>query len=114
MKSRIRSQHKWGHEQYALMSDKGLPDSPVKQTVGEVCAFCTCRDPANSTLVDPARGHCYQRPTKPCESWAPPHKRGRPGGRLSNTWLTYPRVRDNPGKLGIIPDRPLIPGMGGG
>ena len=79
-----------------------------------LCAFCTCRDPANSTLVDPARGHCYQRPTKPCESWAPPHKRGRPGGRLSNTWLTYPRVRDNPGKLGIIPDRPLIPGMGGG
>lgn len=27
------------------------------------------------------------------------------GGRLSNTWLTYPRDGDNPGKLGIIPDR---------
>jgi hypothetical protein len=26
------------------------------------------------------------------------------GGLLSNTWTTYPRVRDNPGKLGIIPD----------
>ena len=27
------------------------------------------------------------------------------GGRLSNTWLTYPRDGDNPGKLGLIPDR---------
>jgi len=27
------------------------------------------------------------------------------GGRLSNTWLTYPRVGDNLGKLRIIPDR---------
>jgi hypothetical protein len=27
------------------------------------------------------------------------------GGRLSNTWLTYPREGDNPGKLGIIPHR---------
>ncbi len=25
--------------------------------------------------------------------------------RLSNTWLTYPRDGDNPGKLGLIPDR---------
>jgi len=28
------------------------------------------------------------------------------GGLLSNTWTTYPSVRDNPGKLGIIPDGP--------
>ena len=27
------------------------------------------------------------------------------GARLSNTWLTYPRDGDNPGKLGLIPDR---------
>ena len=26
------------------------------------------------------------------------------GGRVSNTWVTYPEVRDNPGKLGLIPD----------
>jgi len=29
----------------------------------------------------------------------------RRGGRLSNTWLTYPRDGDSPGKLGLIPDR---------
>ncbi len=33
-----------------------------------------------------------------------PRTRGR-GGRLSNTWPTYPRDGDNPGKLGLIPDR---------
>ena len=27
------------------------------------------------------------------------------GGRLSSTWLTYPREGDNPGKLGLIPHR---------
>ncbi len=27
------------------------------------------------------------------------------GVLLSNTWTTCPKVRDNPGKLGIIPDR---------
>ena len=27
------------------------------------------------------------------------------GGRLSNTWLTYPRDGDNRGKLRLIPDR---------
>jgi len=27
------------------------------------------------------------------------------GARLSNTWLTYPREGDNPGKLGLIPHR---------
>ena len=27
------------------------------------------------------------------------------GGRLSNTWLTYPRDGDNTGKLVLIPDR---------
>jgi hypothetical protein len=27
------------------------------------------------------------------------------GARLSNTWPTYPRDGDNPGKLGLIPDR---------
>jgi len=27
------------------------------------------------------------------------------GARLSNAWLTYPRDGDNPGKLGLIPDR---------
>lgn len=27
------------------------------------------------------------------------------GGRLSNTWLTYPEEGDNPGKLGIISHR---------
>ncbi len=37
-------------------------------------------------------------------SRAPPGTRGR-GERLSNTWLTYPRDGDNPGKLGLIPDR---------
>ncbi len=26
------------------------------------------------------------------------------GERVSNTWTTYPGVRDNPGKLGLIPD----------
>ena len=30
---------------------------------------------------------------------------GGRGGRLSNTWLTYPRDGDSPGKLGLIPDR---------
>ena len=28
------------------------------------------------------------------------------GRLLSNTWIIYPKVWDNPGKLGIIPDRP--------
>jgi hypothetical protein len=28
-----------------------------------------------------------------------------PGGLLSNTWATYPREGDNPGKLGLIPHR---------
>jgi hypothetical protein len=27
---------------------------------------------------------------------------------LSNTWTIYPKVWDNPGKLGIIPDRPIL------
>jgi hypothetical protein len=31
-------------------------------------------------------------------------RKGR-GGRLRNTWLTYPRDGDSPGKLGLIPDR---------
>ncbi len=53
-----------------------------------------------SNLVDPARGHCYRGPTKPCESNAARH-----GGLLSNTWITYPWVGYKPGKLGIIPDR---------
>ncbi len=26
------------------------------------------------------------------------------GERVSNTWATCPRERDNPGKLGLIPD----------
>ena len=26
---------------------------------------------------------------------------------LSNTWIIYPKVWDNPGKLGIRPDRPI-------
>ena len=30
------------------------------------------------------------------------------GGLLSNTWITCPRVWDNPGKLGIIPDGSLL------
>ena len=30
------------------------------------------------------------------------------GGRLSNTWTTYPRVGDNLGKLRLIPHRPWI------
>jgi hypothetical protein len=51
-------------------------------------------------LVDPARGHCYRGPTKPCESNAARH-----GGLLSNTWITYPWVGHKPGKLGIMPDR---------
>ena len=50
-------------------------------------------------LVDPARGYCYQGPTKPCESNVAIH-----GVLLSNTWITCPWVRHNPGKLGIIPD----------
>ena len=28
------------------------------------------------------------------------------GRLLSNTWIIYPKVWDNPGKLGIRPDRP--------
>ena len=58
------------------------------------------------TPVDPAGGHCYWSPTKPCES------RGLPlastGGRLSNTWITYPRVGDNLGKLRLIPHRSWV------
>jgi hypothetical protein len=26
------------------------------------------------------------------------------GERVSNTWATYPQLRDKPGKLGLIPD----------
>ncbi len=36
---------------------------------------------------------------------------GQTGGRLSNTWTTYPWVRDNPGKLGLIPDGTSLAGM---
>ncbi len=56
------------------------------------------------TPVDPAGGHCYGSPTKPCES------RGAlpTGGRLSNTWTTYPREGDNPGKLGLNPHRSWV------
>jgi hypothetical protein len=44
-------------------------------------------------------------------------ERGPPGGntglvpsgeRVSNTWVTYPRHRDKPGKLGLIPDMSLL------
>jgi len=38
-------------------------------------------------------------------SRTPPSRRGRRGARLRNTWLTYPWDGDNPGKLGLIPDR---------
>ncbi len=60
-------------------------------------------------LVDPARGHCYRSPTKPCESWGG-HTFGydHTGGRLSNTWTTCPREGDNPGKLGLIPHREWV------
>ena len=29
---------------------------------------------------------------------------GISGERVSNTWVTCPRLRDKPGKLGLIPD----------
>ena len=51
-------------------------------------------------LVDPARGHCYRCSSKPCESYVLCEH----GVLLSNTWITCPWVRHNPGKLGIIPD----------
>ncbi len=55
-----------------------------------------------SILVDPARGYCYRSSIKPCESKG---FFGNLGGLLSNTWITYPWDWNNPGKLGIIPDR---------
>lgn len=51
-------------------------------------------------LVDPARGYCYRCSPKPCESYVLREH----GVLLSNTWITCPWVRHNPGKLGIIPD----------
>ena len=30
------------------------------------------------------------------------------GERVSNTWATYPRLWDKPGKLGLIPDTNLL------
>jgi hypothetical protein len=35
------------------------------------------------------------------------------GERVSNTWATYPQLRDKPGKLGLIPDM-TFPRMGVG
>ena len=35
------------------------------------------------------------------------------GGRVSNAWITYPRDRDNTGKLVLIPGT-LLPGHPGG
>ena len=32
---------------------------------------------------------------------------GQSRERVSNTWVTYPNDRDNPRKLGLIPDDPL-------
>ncbi len=55
--------------------------------------------------VDPAGPNCYQSGAKPCESNVF-RLCGRRGIRLSNTWLTYPEDVDNPGKLGLIRDRP--------
>ena len=51
------------------------------------------------TPVDPAGGHCYQVPIKPCKS------KGRKitGVRLSNTRTIYPQVGHNLGKLRVIP-----------
>ena len=51
-------------------------------------------------LVDPARGYCYRCSPNPCESYVLREH----GVLLSNTWITCPWVRHNPGKLGIIPD----------
>ena len=55
---------------------------------------------AITILVDPARGYCYRCSPKPCESYVLREH----GVLLSNTWITCPWVRHNPGKLGIIPD----------
>ena len=49
--------------------------------------------------VDPAGGCCYWDPIKPCKS---SRKRGK---LLSNTSIICPTVRDNLGKLRVIPDR---------
>ena len=59
--------------------------------------------PAIPTPVDPAGPDRYRGGAKPCKSG--PRATAGPGGRLSSTWLTYPRDEDIPGKLGVILDR---------
>ncbi len=54
--------------------------------------------------VDPAGDSGYQASAKPCKSNAALLR----GGLLSNTRLTYPQDWDNPGKLGLIPDRCIL------
>ena len=82
-------------------------NSQIRRSIDVQTAVCRCTLQAlgGSTPVDPAGGHCYRAPTKPCESRG---SFGSTGGRLSNTWTTYPRVGDNLGKLRLIPHRPRV------
>ena len=59
--------------------------------------------PRLAAPVDPAGPDRYRGGAKPCKSGL--RAMAGPGGRLSSTWLTYPRDGDIPGKLGVIPDR---------
>ena len=52
--------------------------------------------------VDPAGGCCYLDLIKPCKSFR------KEGKLLSNTSITYPKVRNTLGKLSIRPDREEI------
>ncbi len=54
--------------------------------------------------VDPAGPDCYRIEIKPCESNIS-QLCEKCGIRLSNTWSTYPKDMNNPGKLGLIYDR---------
>ena len=75
------------------------PSYLATESINEYSPKIMCTNP-----VDPAGPYCYRGGAKTCVSnvsrlwW----KRGI---RLSNTWPIHPRDRDNPGKLGLIPDK---------
>ena len=44
-----------------------------------------------------------------CKSNGKARKGEYSGARVRNTWATCPRLWDNPGKPGLIPDTPAVP-----
>ena len=53
---------------------------------------------------DPGSGRTLAACLRHASRAGSPGDRAVSGGRVSNAWVTYPRVRDNPSKGGLIPE----------